>query len=140
MTIQSDKVTLFIVEDDEIDFMTIERTMKRMQSNNPVIRAVDGQAALDQLHAKQIHRPFVMLLDLKIPKISGLELLKLLRKMPDFKDTVVFILSSSSDEKDIKASYQQNVAGYFVKSDIDNEFTDILTLLHGYWRTAHIPE
>lgn len=139
MTIQSENVTLFVVEDDDIDYMMIQRTMKHLHVANQLVRAVDGQDALDKLNSQQVNSPFVMLLDLKMPKVSGLELLIKLRQTPTLRDTIVFVLSSSDDEQDIQASYQQNVAGYFVKNEIDSEFADILTLLHGFWRTAHIP-
>lgn len=137
MSIDAENVTLLVVEDDDIDYMMIQRAMKQCKSNNRLVRAVDGQDALDMLISQEVTAPFVMLLDLKVPKLSGLELLATLRQTPNLKETVVFVLSSSDDEQDIHNSYQQNVAGYFVKND--SEFDDIFTLLNGYWRTTHLP-
>lgn len=67
------------MEDDEIDYMMIQRAMKQLNSNNRLVRAVDGQDALDMLTRQEVSAPFVMLLDLKVPKLSGLELLASLR-------------------------------------------------------------
>lgn len=140
MTVYSSQVTLFVVEDDDIDYMTIKRNLKKMKIANPLVRANDGEEAMKMLNDGMVSAPFVMLLDLNMPKISGLELLSKLRESSDFKDTVVFILTTSKDEKDIVSSYQHNVAGYFVKDEVGREFLDVLALLDGYWRIVHIPD
>ncbi|KAF7787004.1 hypothetical protein PRUB_a3847 [Pseudoalteromonas rubra] len=139
MTIDANQVTLFVVEDDDIDFMTIKRSFKKMKIVNPLVRAKDGQEALEQLEANMIRLPFIMLLDLQMPRLSGLELLAKLRHSAQLKDTVVFVLTTSADERDIFDSYQHNVAGYFVKDEVGKEFLEVLSLLDGYWRIVHMP-
>jgi CheY-like chemotaxis protein len=139
MTIDANQVTLFVVEDDDIDYMTIKRSFKKMKIVNPLVRAKDGQEALEQLEANLIHLPFIMLLDLQMPRLSGLELLAKLRYSAQLKDTVVFVLTTSADERDIFDSYQHNVAGYFVKDEVGKEFLEVLSLLDGYWRIVHMP-
>ncbi|QPB82755.1 response regulator [Pseudoalteromonas rubra] len=139
MTIDANQVTLFVVEDDDIDYMTIKRSFKKMKIVNPLVRAKDGQEALEQLEANMIRLPFIMLLDLQMPRLSGLELLGKLRDSAQLKDTVVFVLTTSADERDIFDSYQHNVAGYFVKDEVGREFLEVLSLLDGYWRIVHMP-
>lgn len=139
MTIDANQVTLFVVEDDDIDFMTIKRSFKKMKIVNPLVRAKDGQEALEQLEANMIRPPFIMLLDLQMPRLSGLDLLAKLRHSAQLKDTVVFVLTTSADERDIFDSYQHNVAGYFVKDEVGREFLEVLALLDGYWRIVHMP-
>jgi len=140
MTIHSEQVTLFVVEDDDIDYMTIKRSFNRMKIANPIVRAQDGKEAFDMMINKEIKKPFIMLLDLQMPRISGIELLSKIRKTPNIKDTVIFVLTSSADERDIVSSYQHNVAGYFVKDEVGKEFLEILSLLDGYWKIVHIPK
>jgi CheY-like chemotaxis protein len=140
MTIHSEQVTLFVVEDDDIDYMTIKRSFNSMKIGNPIVRAQDGKEAFDMMINKEIQTPFIMLLDLQMPRVSGIELLTKIRQTPNIKDTVIFVLTSSADEKDIVSSYQHNVAGYFVKDEVGKEFLEILYLLNGYWKIVHIPK
>ena len=137
MTQFGENVTLFVVEDDDIDFMTIERSFAQMRIANPLLRAFDGYEALTMMKNLQVPPPFIVLLDLQMPKMSGLEFLHEVRSSPEISDAIIFILTSSSDEKDIMESYQHNVAGYFVKDEVGKDFLDIVSLLNGYWRIAH---
>ena len=139
MTTHANQVTLFVVEDDDVDYIAIQRSLQHLKILNPLVRATDGQEALEMLQSKSIQHPFIMLLDLQMPRMTGLELLSTIRNNSDFKDTIVFILTTSDDESDIVASYQHNVAGYFVKDEVDKEFFDVISLLDGYWQIVHLP-
>lgn len=137
MTNFRDQVTLFVVEDDDVDFMTIERSFRKQRIANPIVRAKNGEEALEMLLAGKPDFPFVALLDLQMPKLSGLELLSKIRSDPRISDTVVFVLTTSKDEQDILQSYQHHVAGYFVKEDAGEGFMDIVSVLEGYWKVVH---
>lgn len=139
MTQYGENVTLFVVEDDDVDYMTMERSLRKMRIGNALVRAFDGAEALDMLENKQVPAPYIVLLDLQMPKMNGLELLSRLRQHPELAKTIVFVLTTSADEKDILASHQHNVAGYFVKDEVGEDFLDIVSLLNGYWRIAHLP-
>lgn len=135
----SNEVTLFLIEDDDIDAMSIKREFKTRRIANPIIRAKDGVDAFELLESGQINRPFVILLDLQMPRMGGLEFLTKLRANIKYKDSVVFVLTTSEDEQDIFDSYQLNIAGYFVKDEVGVGFIGIVDILDGYWKVVHLP-
>lgn len=136
----SSEVTLFLIEDDDIDALSIERGFAKQRIANPIIRAQDGLAALEMLDANLVTKPFVILLDLQMPRINGIEFLKKIRAKPNYQDSVVFVLTTSEDEQDIVESYRLNVAGYFVKDESGKAFLNIIDLLDGYWKVVHLPK
>jgi CheY-like chemotaxis protein len=131
------KITLFLIEDDDIDAMSITRKFKHREITNPIIRAKDGIEALELLASGRISRPFIILLDLQMPRMNGLEFLTKLRADNDYKNSVVFILSTSQNENDIFDSYESNVAGYFIKDEVNNALIDIFD---GYRDIVHLPQ
>ncbi|MFT6991986.1 MAG: CheY-like chemotaxis protein [Paraglaciecola sp.] len=133
------EVTLFLIEDDNIDAMSIKREFKRRKIANPIIRAKDGVEAFEFLNSGKISRPFVILLDLQMPRMNGLEFLTKLRADNDYKNSVVFVLTTSEDEHDIFKSYELNIAGYFIKDELGEGFIGIVDILDGYWKVVHLP-
>jgi CheY-like chemotaxis protein len=119
--------------------MSIKREFKRRRIANPIIRAKDGVEAFELLDSGKISRPFVILLDLQMPRMNGLEFLTKLRSNSHFKNSVVFILTTSQDEQDIFNSYELNVAGYFIKDEVGEGFIGIVDILDGYWKVVHLP-
>lgn len=136
---KSKEVTILLVEDDDIDAMGIEREFNKHRITNNIIRAKDGKEALELLQMNQIPAPYVVLLDLNMPRMSGLEFLEALRKDDQLRNTVVFILTTSKDNNDIIASYEQFIAGYFVKNETGTGFQKIVELLDGYWKIVYLP-
>jgi CheY-like chemotaxis protein len=132
-------ITLFLIEDDDIDAMSIQREFKRRHISSPIIRAKDGVEAFELLALGKIRRPFVILLDLQMPRMNGLEFLTSLRKDCDYKNSVVFVLTTSIDEKDIFNSYQSNIAGYFIKDEIDDGLISIVDIFDAYRKVVHLP-
>ncbi|AFV00273.1 response regulator [Simiduia agarivorans] len=135
----NEDITLLLVEDDDIDAMSIERSFRKNRIANPIYRAHDGLSALEALATGEVKRPFVILLDLNLPRMGGLEFLEKLRAEPDHKDAVVFVLTTSKDEQDQIKAYELNSAGYFLKSDCGTQFLDVVHLLDGYWKIVKIP-
>ncbi|MFT6344201.1 MAG: CheY-like chemotaxis protein [Paraglaciecola sp.] len=132
-------ITLFLIEDDDIDAMSIQREFKRRHISSPIIRAKDGVEAFELLALGKIKRPFVILLDLQMPRMNGLEFLTTLRKDSDYKNSVVFVLTTSQDEKDIFNSYQSNIAGYFIKDEIDDGLISIVDIFDAYRKVVYLP-
>ena len=138
--INKDKVvTLFLIEDDDVDAMAIQRALEKGKIANPVIRAHDGIEAMEMLKSGQIEKPFVILLDLQMPRMNGLEFLDAIRADEKFSDSVIFILSTSKSDEDLFRSYKMKVAGYFLKEDTGVGFMNVVELLNGYWRLAYLP-
>ena len=136
----SSDVVLLLIEDDDIDAMTVERSFIRQRIANPIVRAYDGVEALELLRSGKISRPLIILLDLQMPRMGGIEFLKTIRTDEDLLDLVVFVLTTSKSEQDMLTSYKQQIAGYFVKGEAGENFLDIVDVLDSYWKVVHLPE
>lgn len=135
-------VTMLLVEDDDVDAEAIERAFEKAKIVNPVCRARDGLEALQMLRTTgegAIQRPYIVLLDLKMPRMNGLAFLEEIRTDPELRDSIVFVLTTSAAEKDVSAAYEKYVAGYIVKSQAGSSFSDLIGLLDYYWRVVELP-
>jgi CheY-like chemotaxis protein len=133
-------LNILLVEDDDIDFMSIIRSFKKRKILNKITRAIDGVHALELLRQERIPKPFVVLLDLQMPRMSGLEFLNTIRNDEVLNDIVIFVLTTSDNEQDIVKSYKKHVAGYFLKDRVSDQFLDVVDVLHGYWRILQLPK
>lgn len=140
MSKEPKEVTLFLIEDDDVDAMSITRAFKKMYISNEIIRANDGLEALELLQGGAIPSPYIILLDLQMPRMNGLEFLEQIRQDPNLAQSTVFVLTTSKSDEDMTASYKKNIAGYFVKEQVGEGFLDIVNLLQGYWKIVHFPE
>ena len=136
----SHEITLLLVEDDDIDAMTIKRSFLKQRIGNKILRAEDGESALHMISSGDIKKPFVILLDLNLPKLSGHEFLDALRQDKDHKETVVFVLTTSADDKDKMRAYENFIAGYFLKNDTGEQFMKLIGMLDGFWRIVKLPD
>lgn len=135
-------VQILLVDDNEVDIEAILRALKRQRIVNPVTVAHDGVEALQALRGigqPRLPRPNLVLLDLAMPRMNGIEFLDALRADRELKDTIVFVLTTSASDEDKVASYDHNVAGYIVKEDVGEGFVRLLTLLDHYWRIVEFP-
>lgn len=136
---KSSDVTLLLVEDDDVDAMTIERSFIKQHIANPIIRAYDGIEALELLRNNTVPRPMVILLDLQMPRMGGIEFLKELRADEALSDLVVFVLTTSESEIDMANSYKQHIAGYFLKEEVGEKLLGVVDTLDHYWKIVHLP-
>ena len=133
-------VTVLVVEDDEVDIMGIRRAFKDSNLINPIVVAPDGHEALAMLRdGTTIAKPYIVLLDLNMPRMSGLEFLEEARRDPKLKESVVFILTTSNAPDDKKTAYAHNIAGYIVKNGTTGGFIDAASLLNHYARVCELP-
>jgi CheY-like chemotaxis protein len=134
---------LLHVEDDDICLMMLNRAFKKANLVNPISVAHDGIEALELLRGtngrSRLPRPFLILLDLNMPRMDGIEFLQELRKDEELKKSIVFIFTTSDANEDKVKAYNLGVAGYILKSNPVNAFSEATALLGTYWRVAEFP-
>ena len=137
--------SFLLVEDDEVDVMNVKRALKKNNLTIPIHHVNNGYEALEVLNrweATEFTRlkHLLILLDLNMPKMNGLEFLKLLRENRQFSKIPVIILTTSNQQKDLVAAYDLNVAGYIVKPMEFQEFVETINTLSRYWSICEMPE
>lgn len=110
------KNSILLVEDDELDIISVQRTLKKLNTDYELNTAYNGKEALTMLHAAGQHSlPDVILLDLNMPKMNGIEFLKILRNDSMLRDIKVFIMTTSADPVDRTTTEKLGVSGYIIK-------------------------
>lgn len=138
-------INILLVEDDEVDIMNVKRAFKKSNISNPLYIASNGLEALEMLRSKDGKMPAVpfnrrlILLDLNMPKMGGIEFLHELRADPELKMTPVIVLTTSNQDRDRVEAYQLNVAGYILKPVTFNNFAEAITTLNKYWMLCEMP-
>jgi CheY-like chemotaxis protein len=131
-------VTILLVEDDEIDVKALKRAFEKLKIANPLVVARDGVEAWETLQT--LSRPFLVITDINMPRMNGIELLRKIRQSEQLRDSIVFALTTSSDEQDKIDAYDLNVAGYMLKTDMGTSFTRAIELIDNFWRVVEFPE
>lgn len=131
---------ILVVEDDLVDVMTVKRAFNELRIRNPIQFVHNGEEALEHLRVKSNEIPCFILLDLNMPKMNGLEFLKLIKQDPLFKIIPVVILTTSNDERDKLDSFKLGVSGYMLKSVEYSKFVDVIKTIDGYWAASEYPE
>jgi CheY-like chemotaxis protein len=134
---------ILLVDDDDVDVMNVQRAFKKNNILNPLFVARDGIEALKVLRddgpdAIPRERRLV-LLDLNMPRMNGLEFLRALREDPELRALTVIVLTTSDDERDKVEAYNLNVAGYIVKPVTFIAFVEAMAALNKYWSINELP-
>jgi len=139
--IMAEKIlNILLVEDDQVDVMNVKRAFDKNRITNPLFVASNGVEALELLHSRQIPpERRIVLLDLNMPRMNGLEFLRELRADPALQSTVVVVLTTSSDERDKIEAYNLNVAGYLLKPVTFVNFVEVMAALNKYWTLVELP-
>jgi DNA-binding NarL/FixJ family response regulator len=132
-------LNLFVIEDDDIDFQAIKRSLDKANSQSTVIRAKNGSEALVALEEESITKPTIFLVDLQMPKLNGIEFLHHLRKSQKYHDSAVFVLSTSADPGDIFDCYRYQIAAYFEKSQLGASCQPLIDMLNLYENYISLP-
>jgi len=136
-------LNILMVEDDDVDVMSARRAFQARKAPHTLTVASDGREALAILRAEggrpSWRAPYVILLELNLPRMNGLEFLAELRRDRDHHGAVVFVLTTSDAERDRQAAYARNVAGYVVKSTLGHNFGPMVDLLDAYARVVLLP-
>ncbi len=134
------EVHFLLVEDDEVDVRTVHRALEKHRVTNPITVASDGQEALDLLLSGQVPlASLVVLLDLNMPRMNGLELLRAMRQDSRLAAVTVVVLTVSADEQNVVEAYQLNAAGYLRKPVQFEDFSEMMGTLHKYWTLVETP-
>lgn len=133
-------LNILLVDDDEVDVMNVQRAFKKANITNPVYVAGNGIEALDMLRGSAMpqHRRIV-LLDINMPKMNGIEFLREIRTDPVLRTLCVVVLTTSNEDRDRVEAFQLNVAGYLLKPVTFIEFVDVMSTLNKYWTLMELP-
>ncbi|MGE0789356.1 MAG: response regulator [Sandaracinaceae bacterium] len=133
-------LNILVVEDDKIDAMNVRRAFEKGRVANPLYFASDGIEALEMLRSGAVPASRrLILLDINMPRMNGIELLRELRADPVLKFTPVVVLTTSDDERDRVQAYDLNVAGYLLKPVTFTNFVDLMAALNRYWTLVEFP-
>ncbi len=131
---------ILLVDDDEVDVMNVQRAFQKNRITNPIHVAGNGIEALQKLRDGTVPQGRrLVLLDLNMPKMNGLEFLRALRADPDLQSTSVVVLTTSNEERDKVDAYRLNVAGYLVKPITFVSFVELMATLSKYWTLVEMP-
>jgi len=139
----NESLSVLLVDDDDVACESVIRGFKKGEIKFPVIIAGDGQEALDILrnkHAeKKIEGKYIILLDLNMPCMNGFEFLKEVRADESLSSAVIFVLTTSSADADRIRAYEENIAGFMIKSKLGPQFSKLASLLSHYHETVKLP-
>lgn len=133
-------INILLVEDDVIDVKNVERALRKNNVANPLFVAGNGLEALELLRNGTIPGPRrLVLLDLNMPKMNGIEFLQELRNDPSLSSLTVVVLTTSNDDRDKVNAYAHHVAGYLLKPVTFSSFVEVMAALNKYWSLVELP-
>jgi len=131
---------ILLVEDDRVDSMTIRRALEEVEINNRLDTVSNGEEALAYLLSAENDLPALILLDLNMPRMNGMEFLRTVKSHAGLKKIPVVVLTTSRAEQDISASFEFGAAGYVVKPLDYREFIEAVVTIARYWQLSELPE
>ncbi len=133
-------LTILLVDDDEVDVMTVKRAFAKANITNQVFVATNGVEALELLRNDKIPpQRRLILLDLNMPRMNGIEFLREIRKDPALAALTVVVLTTSNEDRDRVEAFQLNVAGYLLKPVTFSDFAEVMATLNKYWTLMEMP-
>ncbi|MFV8370608.1 response regulator [Flavobacterium sp. LB2R40] len=131
-------VNILLVEDDEVDVMNVKRAFAKNNIMNPLFVAGNGVEALEMLDDKIIPLPKIIILDINMPKMNGIEFLKIIRENEKLKNISVFVMTTSNEDTDKINAYNLNVAGYILKPLSFEKFLTSVATLKNFWQLCEL--
>ncbi|MBK8021093.1 MAG: response regulator [Chloroflexi bacterium] len=128
--------TILVLEDDSLEALTLERAFTDAIVPNPWVIFATAQEGLSYLHRQDVERPGLVLLDLNLPGMSGLDFLRRMKADVHLRSIPVVILTSSSDEQERREAFELSAAGYFVKPIQYGPFVELIKVVKSYWLLA----
>ena len=138
------QTSLLLIDDDEVDVMTVKRAFKKNDITSPLYVATNGVEALAMLRGSEMPKLLLgqrrlILLDLNMPRMGGIEFLRELRADPELRALPVIVLTTSNEDKDKVEAYDLNVAGYIIKPVTFTKFVEAIGTLNKYWMLSEMP-
>ena len=130
---------ILLVEDDRVDAMTVERALGDLKITNPLEITTHGEEALAFLRDPEKEMPCIILLDLNMPKMNGIEFLQVMKNDENLKRTPVIVLTTSGEEEDKTESFNLGVAGYIMKPADYMQFVEAVRAIDFYWTISELP-
>ena len=131
---------ILLVEDDRIDAMTVQRALKDIKVANQVIIRENGEEALEYLRDEANLKPAIILLDLNMPKMNGIEFLEIAKTDDSIRKIPVIVLTTSHGEWDRLQSFDLGAAGYMVKPVDYTQFVEVIRVIDLYWTLSELPD
>ncbi len=131
---------ILLVEDDKVDSMTIKRALREIKVTNRLDVASNGEEALEFLRDGKNEKPGIILLDLNMPKMNGIEFLKVVKQDEVLKTIPVVVLTTSKEDQDRVESFKLSVAGYMIKPVDYLQFVEVMKTINLYWTLSELPE
>jgi CheY-like chemotaxis protein len=135
-------LNVLVVDDDDLTAEMVVRALRKLPGQFRVLAAADGQMGLDMLRGQAgepMVRPFIVLLDLNMPRMNGFEFLAEIRQDTQLRDSVIFVLTTSDSDADRSRAYQELIAGYMVKSAVGPQFSKLAGLLNEFAHVVKLP-
>ncbi len=131
--------SILVIEDDEIDRKSITRAFKELKISNPKHEVCNGKEALEFLRSKTVPKPCLILLDINMPQMNGIEFLQVVKNDEDLKMIPVVMLTTSQEDQDRLKSYKLGIAGYMLKPVDYKQFVEVMRTIHVYWIASLCP-
>lgn len=130
---------ILLVEDDQVDAMTVKRALKELHVTNPLTHVENGEEALDHLRNPASERPCIILLDLNMPRMGGIEFLQVIKHDEVLRVIPVVVLTTSEEQQDKVESFSLGVAGYMAKPVDYHQFVEVMRSINTYWTLSEMP-
>ena len=130
---------ILLVEDDRIDVMTVKRAFKDLKVINQLVCTGNGEEALQYLKTESNEKPCIIILDLNMPKMNGIEFLKIAKADAALRNIPIVVLTTSKTTQDVAESFKVGAAGYMVKSADYGRFVDTISTIDLYWTLSELP-
>jgi CheY-like chemotaxis protein len=130
---------ILLVEDDQVDKMTVVRALKEIHVTNPLVHRENGEEAVHYLQEPASEKPCIILLDLNMPIMNGLEFLKAVKNDDKLKRIPIVVLTTSEEQQDKINSFDLGVAGYMAKPVDYRQFVEVMRSIDAYWTISEMP-
>lgn len=132
-------IPILLVEDDQVDVMTVNRALKEIHVTNPVVNVENGEEALKYLRNPDNVQPCIILLDLNMPIMNGIEFLEVAKHDAQLRGIPVIVLTTSEEQQDKVHSFDLGVAGYMAKPVDYRQFVEVMRSIDAYWTISEMP-